>query len=322
MASMAYLIKTKCLPFSPVYKGPSEDTKKQYLEHTIKFAQWAKIEFNCKTYESLIENIEDKLNAYVEYLETQEKPKSPATIHTYIAACCYAFNIPMAEIHKPNRHCYEAIRSRGEKAVDRRTDATREVSPRLYDFAECVGVRRDEYHHLHKNHFLTDESGYFCVDIKKGKGGKRQLQRILPEHIDFVKGFFDGSTDFVFTLEEMNNKIDLHHIRADVAKKAYAYYLHRIESEHGYREKLEQEIQARWELYRGTPPPGSKKKYDWTWDVSRVRGMYYIRGGNRQKAIENGFPIAYDRLATMAVSVFHLSHWRCDVTIDNYLLAK
>ena len=26
--------------------------------------------------------------------------------------------------------------------------------------------------------------------------------------------------------------------------------------------------------------------------------------------------------AVMAASVFHLSHWRCDVTIDNYLLAR
>ena len=39
------------------------------------------------------------------------------------------------------------------------------------------------------------------------------------------------------------------------------------------------------------------------------------------KAEKNGLPVVYDRLAVMAVSVFHLSHWRCDVTVDNYLLA-
>ena len=52
-----------------------------------------------------------------------------------------------------------------------------------------------------------------------------------------------------------------------------------------------------------------------------VQGTYWIRGANRRKAQENGLAVGYDRLAVMAVSVFHLSHWRCDVTIDHYLLA-
>ena len=322
MASMAYIMKTQCPAFQHKYTKPSENTVRQYSKQSINFAKWVKITYGCKTYDSLTENIEDKLQAYVDYLSSGEKPKKATTIHAYIAACCFAFGIPMNKINKSGRHCYDAVRSRGEKAVDYRTDATRAASPRLYDFAECVGIRRDEYHHLHKDHFLIDESGYFCVDVKKGKGGKRQLQRILPEHEEFVKAYFDGNDDFLFSLKEMRNKIDLHHIRAECAKEAYAYYLHRIKSEPGYREQLEKEIQARWELYRGTPPKGSKKKYDWTWDISRVQGMYYIRGQNRKVAIKNGFAVSYDRLAVMAVSVFHLSHWRCDVTIDNYLLAK
>ena len=64
-----------------------------------------------------------------------------------------------------------------------------------------------------------------------------------------------------------------------------------------------------------------KKKYDWEWDERRVCGEYRARGKNRIKAEKNGLPVVYDRLAVMAVSVFHLSHWRCDVTVDNYLLA-
>ena len=74
-------------------------------------------------------------------------------------------------------------------------------------------------------------------------------------------------------------------------------------------------------MYRGTPPPNSKKKYDWEWDERRVRGEYKVRGKNRINAEKNGLPAVYDRLAVIAVSVFHLSHWRCDVTVDNYLLA-
>ena len=48
---------------------------------------------------------------------------------------------------------------------------------------------------------------------------------------------------------------------------------------------------------------------------------YLIRGENLEKARALGLPDTYNRLALMAVSVFHLSHWRLDVTITNYLLA-
>ena len=76
-----------------------------------------------------------------------------------------------------------------------------------------------------------------------------------------------------------------------------------------------------WEKYRGAPPKNAKRKHDWLWRDSLVQGTYWIRGANRRKAQENGLAVGYDRLAVMAVSVFHLSHWRCDVTIDHYLLA-
>lgn len=47
---------------------------------------------------------------------------------------------------------------------------------------------------------------------------------------------------------------------------------------------------------------------------------YLLRGENREKAIRLGLPTEYNRLALMAVSVFHLSHWRLDVTVTNYLI--
>ena len=43
----------------------------------------------------------------------------------------------------------------------------------------------------------------------------------------------------------------------------YAYYMRRLETEPGYRDKLTSEIKARWEKYRGTPPKKAKKQHDW-----------------------------------------------------------
>lgn len=49
-------------------------------------------------------------------------------------------------------------------------------------------------------------------------------------------------------------------------------------------------------------------------------GVYKLRGDNRKKALADGLPVEYDRLAVYMVSVFHLSHWRLE-TLTNYLLA-
>ena len=52
-----------------------------------------------------------------------------------------------------------------------------------------------------------------------------------------------------------------------------------------------------------------------------ISGVYKLRKDTRQLAQEKNRPVVYNRTAVMAVSVFHLSHWRCDVTVSNYLLA-
>lgn len=286
-------------------KTPSTNTLKQHLKHSLAFGRWARNHCKCRTFEACRGYIPD----YERYLEA--KGLSPATIHTYIAAVCYTWGVPLADIQKPARHTHTNTRSRGVKAVDKRSDAQRAASPRLYDLAEVVGIRRHEYLALRQNDLMRDESGHLCVYVRKGKGGKKQLQRILPQHEAAVQTCFDGSDNFVFTKAEMKNKLDLHHIRAEVAQRSYAYYLSRLQTEPAYRSQLEGEIRARWERFNQKNP----------WDSSCVRGRYNIRGGNRQLAKKLGLPTGYDRLAVMAVSVFHLSHWRCDVTVDNYLLA-
>lgn len=63
--------------------------------------------------------------------------------------------------------------------MDERADAQREASPRLYDFAERVGIRRAEYAALHGSDFGEDEVGPYVL-VRRGKGGKRQKQRLLP----------------------------------------------------------------------------------------------------------------------------------------------
>ena len=281
----------------------SPKTMRQYKHHAIKFAEWCKKEHGVKVFADCAQYVQE----YCDWLV--EQGMSNSTCHTYLAAICRYFNIPLGKIKKPKRICAYNKRSRGVKPSDSRADTKREASPRLYDFAEMVGVRRAEYSRISDTDLVYDESGYPCVCIDKGKGGKFQLQRILPEGLDAITKYFQGMGCVLFAKEELTNKIDLHALRAVLARRAYDHYVERIEREG--RDKLIAEIKARWEKYCG-------KK----WDESVVRDQpYYIRRANKHLAIENGLPVVYNRLALMAVSVFHLSHWRLDVTVGNYILA-
>ena len=290
-------------------------TEKQYRNHAIKFANWCKEQYGCRMLDECSTHVQD----YADFLVAQGK--SPSTIHTYLAGICRICGVPLADIQKPIRVVAENTRSRGTKAVDGRADSSREASPRLYDFACIAGIRRNEYLHLTPDDLVLDDFGHPCVLVRKGKGGKRQLQRILPDELPAIKAVFDAPADeeHLFSRDEMKNKIDLHHLRALRAQKMYRYYLDRIESETGYRAQLISEIRHVWEQDdEARKSNGYRAK---RWSDMKVTGNYVLRGNNRKLAQKHGLPVAYDRLALLAVSIFHLSHWRHDVTVANYLLA-
>lgn len=309
MGSLKYEIAQKCKKLQQTEetaRGRQATAKswRTYMDSAIHFGQWCKTTYGCRHFEDCLEYIQ----AYSDWLI--EQGKSASTIHSYLAGICRVYEIPLGKIQKPKRIVSENSRSRGKKAVDERRDAGREASPRLYDFASTVGIRRAEYARLRGSDLLYDESGYLCVQVRRGKGGKYQLQRVLPGDEMFVRSYFEGSESLVFTKAELDNKIDLHHLRAMQAQRAYRYYADRLRVEPTYRARLEREIKARWQKYNRH-----------RWRQHEFEGVYKLRGANRELARKLGRPTEYDRLAIMATSVFHLSHWRCDVTVSNYLLA-
>ena len=256
------------------------------------------------------------MQEYIGYLT--EQGKSASTIHTYVAGICRLWGVPMDSYTLPKRITAQNTRSRGAKPSDKRKDTQRAASPALFDFASMVGIRRSEYADLHGNDFGEDEAGLYVL-VRKGKGGKRQKQRIPSCDEIAVRAYFDGSENYVFTKAELRNKIDLHHLRALQAQRAYNYYLNRIEHEDGYREKLIERLRYVWKRDDIVRARNGKKPK--RWQASLTSGTYWLRKDNRALARELGRPVGYDRLALLAASVFCLSHWRHDVTIANYLLA-
>ncbi len=313
--SLAYQIKNLELSRKNKDTPMLAKTEFQYKKHALKYVAWAKSIYRCKTLDDCKEHIQD----YSNYLTASGK--TPSTTHTYLVGICRVLDVPLEDINKPIRIVAKNTRSRGAKAVDERKDADREASPRLYDFASIVGIRRNEYLHLRPDDLVVDDFGNPCILVRKGKGGKQQLQRILPEELPAIQEVFQHPADeqHLFSKAELSNKIDLHHLRALRAQRMYKYYLEHIQSEKGYREQLISEIKHTWEGDDETRMENGYRPK--RWKDCKVNGNYVLRGHNRESALKNGLPVSYDRLALLAVSIYHLAHWRHDVTAANYLLA-
>ena len=293
----------------------NDNTIKNYKRHIKEFAEWAKIEYGVNKPSEARSRAVELVQAYEERLE--DAGKTPATIHGYLAPVCVGLGISLKDIQKPKRTSDTIIRGRNPEANPQgRREAQMERYKPLMDLQRATGFRRAELGKLRGRDLQKDESGYWCIHTK-GKLGKEQLQRILPEDLPGVMAAFDGvkPNQKVLSDELMKNKINLHAVRADQGYRTYLYYKERLEKEPGYRNKCQLELVAR---FKALAPEGHATK-QYIHDITS-REPYKIRGANREKAERTGRPVEYNRLALMMVSVFHLSHWRLGVTVTNCIL--
>ena len=291
---------------------------KQMKTNCRRFTEWSCDNGYNKISKIMQAGKEKVLQGYSDYLVS--KKLSPATIHTYLAAPCKALGVPMDRIEKPKRTSETITRARDtERNQQGRTEITESRFERIVYFQSVVGVRRSELAKLKGKNLVVDEAGKLCVEVERGKGGKYQLQRILPCDIETVKSCFEGTgkDEYVFKSTELRNKIDLHRIRAEHAQRAYTYYCSLDFSE---KKKLVNELKMRW---LATHPQCDKNSWQYTkWleQMTKGGGVYVLRGANYDRAIQNNRPTRYNRVALMAVSMFHLSHYRLGVAVVNYLV--
>ena len=313
MANIAYYLRSRAV------SGMENDgTAKAYRDNIKKFADWAKTEkglYSIKSVKDPVLLVQD----YADYLV--DSGKTAATVHTYLAPVCKGFGIRMDQIEKPVRGRVfkgtdESRNQRGQK------DAVRPEAERIINAARAIGIRKAELLRL-KGKNLVEINGVLHVEVLKGKGGKYQLQRILPHNEETVKELFKGvkPNQFVFSKNEIRcaSHINIHRIRAEAAKEAYEYYCNQIQA--GKAGSLMLELIETFKEYHPKTSDARfarqfRKYYE---DMTKNLGRYCLRGENRLVAEEKGRPVTYNRLALMCVSVWHLSHWRCDVTVKHYL---
>ena len=283
-----------------------------------RFSEWACANGYNKIGKILEIGKEKVIQEYCNHLV--DRKLSPATIHTYLAAPCKAFGVPMDEIEKPKRSADTIKRSRDMKCNRQgRVEVEDSKNKRIVTFQRMVGIRRSELAKLKGKNLIKDESGKWCIEVERGKGGKRQLQRILPCDIETVKSYFEGTekNQYIFSSTELRNKIDLHGLRAENARKAYNYYNSMSFEE---KKQLVSEMKKRWLATHSQYDKNSWKYRQWLEQLTKGNGTYILRGVNYDRAMQNNRPIRYNRVALMAVSMFHLSHYRLGVAVVNYLV--
>ena len=281
-------------------------TRKTYTRQVKKYVKFCREKFDSKTFS----DCEKHIQSYSDFL--QSGGYTASTIHTYLAAVCAVFEIDLATIKKPVRHVAEYTRGR-----DAKDDLDNPKWSHIVEFQHRVGIRRNELKRLCGKDFQTDESGYLCVVVGRGKGGKMQYQRILEKDVEFVKAYFDSVSpnERIFDGKYFENDLNFHRLRAESAKEYYFEQLRKMKEDPKYDEKLEKEIRKRWENMN-VARNGKVKKFK----ENELKGVYTLRGKNRELAIEKGLPLHYDKCALLATSIFKLSHWRNDVTVASYML--
>ncbi len=319
--TVGYFIKQHAIP-----KNANKNTKRSYKQSAERFQEYCSQVAHISLKQMRGDNAiaVATIQSYSDVL--QSEGKSPDTIHTYLAPVCKAFEIPMNDILKPRRRAGKITRSGRDKDGSKLRNArgTREAAMERYSrsvaLADATGIRASELAHLTVASLVEDESGHLCVEVNKGKGGKHQLQRILPAHQETVRQIFAQASSTgggkVLGKSEINKNIDYHGRRAIVAQEAYRYYLARLQADPAYRQQLQRELLARWEHEQ---PARGRKYQEFAVRINNTK-PYRLRGDVRDKAKLHGLPIEWDRTAILAVSVFHLSHWRENVTIKNYLV--
>ncbi len=299
-------------------KGSNNSSVKQMKSNITKFCDWCKVNGYNKLSKIEKAGKAEVLQEYCNYLVNRKL--SPATVHTYVSAPCTALDIRMDEIEKPRRTSDTISRSRDVLCnVQGKKERYEERYNRIISFQSVVGIRRSELGKLQGKNLVYDESGKLCIEVVSGKGGKHQLQRVLSENVEIVKKTFQGigTEEYVFSSTELRNKLDFHKMRAENARNAYEYYK---SLDHKEKKELVKEMKARWLVEHPQYDANSVAYKKWLAQLTKSNGLYKLRGNNYDRALVSGKPLCYERIPLMAVSMFHLAHYRLNVAVINYML--
>ena len=302
----------------------SNHTKSNYMHAIKSFDGWRKEAGLSNKY--VRDNPRDVVVQWAEHL--RQAGIAQSTIHTMVSGACCGLGIPSNGIVKHGT-AMNKIKSLGHS--ERAQAALKKESNReIVQFQMMVGGRRAALGRLTGKDFGLDRSGNACVIFRRDKGGKDQYQVLAEGDVATVKAYFDRCKPDERLFPQIDHDLDLHGLRAEHSRQMYHYYHSGLCSTPQGRERLRQQLWARytdseigckaWLLAKEKGDKSRMRKLEYRFRKQMEDGTYYLRGANRQAAIERGRPVEYDRLAILATSVFALSHWRLDIAVKSYLI--
>ena len=305
-------------------KNLSNHTKSNYMHAVKTFDTWRKTVGLSNKY--VREHPRESVVQWVAHLDQSGMAQS--TQHTMVAGCCCGLGIPSNGI---TRHgtAKEKTKSLG-RSERAQVALEKETNREIVQFQKMVGGRRAALGRLTEKDFGYDCAGNACVIFRRDKGGKDQYQVLAEGDVAAVKAYFDRCKPDERLFLNIDHDLDLHGLRAEHSRQMYQYYRTGLCSTPQGREQLRQQLWARytdpeigckaWLLAKEKGDKSRLRKLEYRFRKQMEDGTYYLRGANRQAAIERGRPVAYDRLAVLACSVFSLSHWRLDICAKSYLI--
>lgn len=305
-------------------KRMSTKTRRNYIRACHAFDAWRKEQgFSNK---AVAKAPSDYVKQWRDALA--EAGYSTSTIHTYIAGACCGLGISMAGIARAGTSADKrkslGKSVRAEKALERPENAE------IVRFQKMVGGRRAALQRLKGGDLVRDESGEWCIQFLRDKGGKDQLQRIAPENLEAVQSYFkDKGPDELLFPKPIDKNLDLHGLRAKHARAEYARYAAICSTPEG-RAAMRAQLWRRfknpqfgckaWLTAKAKGDRTGMRRAERAFAAEMAEGRYHLQRANRATAKLRGRPTSYDRLALCCVSVFALSHWRNEVTVKHYIL--
>ena len=242
-----------------IHKDRKHDlTRQQYIKNTKRF-----IRYCCEKHDvHTLTDCQQYIQSYIDELSGQGYTAS--TIHTYAAAICSTFHIPLASIEKPKRHIAQFSRGRStDSNATKKSNIEHPDWEYLVTFQKEIGLRRAELKRLtHKN--LVYMNGSYFVEVKNGKGGKYFLSKIEKHQEKIILPYFDKDkgNERLFEPKLFQNNLNLHHLRALSAYNLYNFYLKKLESDPEFRKELEKEVIEMWQRFNKKPKTGKPKHFN------------------------------------------------------------
>ena len=301
----------------------SNKTRRNYLKACASFDKWRK---SVGLSNSVVRK--DRKGAVEKWRDAViAEGYAVSTVHTYIAGIACGLGIDMTGLtHSGTSEDKRKSLGHSERS---RTAMERESNADIVRFQRMVGGRRSALGRLRGRDLNLDESNQLCIVFHGDKGAKTQRQRILPEYQDAVRAYFERVAPNQLLFPAISKELDLHYLRAEAAKNAYRFYEKLCSTPEG-RAEMRRQLWARYtdpevgcKAYLLAKERGDTKgmqRHLYLFSQELADGRYYLRGANRRVALKRGLPIFYDRLSLACVSLFHLSHFRNEVTVKHYML--